>query len=93
MDIETRQAIAELDTVEPKSIDDVRQIVTGSSAMTFYWGSKSNKLLVDMQSANVVCTVYDGVRPELKERILKDIVTSRESFTKLVDMCWKVLSK
>lgn len=88
---ETMEAIDELDTTQPTSIEDVRQIVTGHSCMTFYWGSKSNKVLVDMQTANVICMVYDNIREDLKERLLKDLTTSRESFERLCTVCWKVV--
>jgi hypothetical protein len=91
IDAETMEAIEELDTIQPTSIEDVRQIVTDHSCKTLYWGSKSNKVLVDVMTANVICTVYDNIREDLKEHLLKDLTTSRESFSRLVTVCWKVI--
>jgi hypothetical protein len=93
MDADTAAAIAEADTIEPKGIEDVRRIVEGNSFINFYWGKKSDKLVVDLTTAGLICAVYDGVRGDLKKRINDDIKTSRESFTKLVNVCWKVASK
>lgn len=93
MDADTIAAIDEADTIEPQGIDDVRRIVEGSSFMNFYWGKKSTKVMVDFTTACIICAVYNGVRDELKERINNDIKNSRDSFIKIVDVCWRVASK
>lgn len=88
---EMLEAIDELKAIQPTSIDHVREIVTNHSMNTFYWGNKSNKVLVDVLTANVICTVYDNVRDDLKERLLTDLVTSRDSFIRLTNLCWKAI--
>lgn len=88
---EMLEAIDELKAIQPTNIDHVREIVTNHSMNTFYWGNKSNKVLVDVLTANVICTIYDNVRDDLKERLLTDLVTSRDSFIRLTNLCWKVI--
>ena len=92
-DMETMAVIDELDCIEPKSIDDVRQIVIDHSMKTFYWDKKSNKVLVDVATANAICQVYDNINGKHQKRIANDITASLDSFVQLSAMCWKILSK
>jgi len=69
-------------------IADVREIVTGSSYKTFTWGDDGDDLMVDMQTANMLCTIYDALRPALQTKYSDMLAESRHRFIKLVDFGW-----
>lgn len=84
------EAIDEFPVVTPTGIDSVREIVTGHSALSFKWNDGKGKVVVDVVTANMLCTVYDAANDKTKEIINTLIAKSRHHFIKAVDTGWKV---
>ena len=74
--------------VKPTGIETVRKIVEGHGALTFTWGKKGDGILVDATTANMLCTVFDVLRPDLQEKVSRFIAKSPAHFIKVVNIGW-----
>lgn len=50
-------------------------------------GYEKDRLLVDMQTANVIVMVYDAVKPENQEKMDK-LMLSKSSFVRVANISW-----
>ena len=73
-------------------IDVLRRIVEGHSYETIEF-PKGGKLMVDVQTANAVITVYDALKEGRSKAKFEEMVNSgnRADFIKTVNIVWKLI--
>jgi len=80
-----------LDKIVPfEGIEQLREIVNKRSCATFSWGA--NQLLVDMQTANMLCKVYDLLKPETQATLDRKMKESKGMFIGVVNRCWQCIN-
>jgi len=51
-------------------------------------GRLNNRLVVDMQTANVICLVYEAIKPENQAKVDR-LMRTRSGFIKVAEISWK----
>lgn len=72
------------------NIDVLKKAVEKHSAFVFTWGGKA-RILVDVQTANMVMTIYNALNPANQEKTRLRISKSKESFLLLITQLWKFI--
>lgn len=70
------------------TIDDVLRIVQERQFKIFKWDDE--QVVVDMQTANVLKTVYEAVNDNTKMKI-RESFKSINGFCKTIDIAWKAI--
>jgi hypothetical protein len=86
MDLETIEAIEKTEHVKNPTIEDVRRIFSGHSALVFKWGD--TETLVDALTANALLTVYNALNPDMQAKFNRMIGANYNQFIKIVNFTW-----
>lgn len=87
------------------SLDAIKVIVKSHTAFAFVWPDEGDikhgefipntapelvsPVLVDATTANLIYQVHEMMDPAVQPMFAKKIAESRETFLKVIEMCWK----
>ena len=78
------EGAVEIDMPEDKALTRIEQIRKVLATKSF---AKIEGVLMDMQTANLVCSIYDRLNPTNQDKL------SQMSLPHMVDTCWKVYAR
>jgi len=70
--------------------ESIYDCVNTHSVKHLSWGGVP--LILDVQTANLLKTVYEALSQVNKDKFKRSIQKSRQSFVTVVDFCWKTVS-
>lgn len=73
------------------TIDNIRKVLDTCTAKLLTWKKTKNKrggLLLDIQTANMLITVYDAMKPETQTKVQAMMLESKAKFIKVVNVGW-----
>ena len=90
--LEGQVEVDDKDVILNPTIENVRAIVEKFSYKHFTWDNDESDwppLMVDVQTANVLCTIYDAFDSDKsRDKFGSWIRGNRALFIKAVDFCW-----